>query len=52
MHPGLLAHLERNQIVVGESLANLNDKAHDILSGLSGIRRTPVQARELLGGRY
>ena len=52
MHPGLLAHLERNEINVGENLDQLSSdsKFHTILGALTGVYRTMEEASLLLKG--
>ena len=52
MHPQLLSMLVQNDITVGEELKDLNKRSHEILSGLTGIRRTKQSAAALMGGRY
>lgn len=52
MNPMLLRHLEQNRIVVGEDLNHLNNRYHEILSALTEVKRTPEEAKKLLGGKF
>ena len=52
MHPHLLAHLRANGVKVGEGLAALNARHHEVLGTLTGVCRTAKEAHAVLGGAY
>ena len=47
MHPLLLKHLEQNNITVGEDLDSVNRRHWEILSALTGVRRTAGEAAKV-----
>ena len=50
MHPGLLKHLEQNRINVGAELEQLSSQHEQILSSLTGVKRSKAEADKLLSG--
>ena len=52
MHPGLLAHLQENNINVGENLNKLSSRFHEVLSALTEVPKTEDEAKQLLDGKY
>jgi ABC-type glutathione transport system ATPase component len=52
MHPGLLRHLEQNNINVGSDLNQEGMQYEQIISSLTDVHRGIGQAKTLLGGRY
>lgn len=52
MHPGLLRHLQQNNINVGADLDQLGSQYEQILGSLTDVRRSKADAAGLLGGRY
>jgi hypothetical protein len=52
MHPVLLKHLQTNDICVGEDLRVLSEKHWEILSALTGVRRTREEALSLLDENF
>ena len=56
MHPGLLQHLERNNIRVGEDLDQQGPKVmhhrFEVMGALTGVHHTFKSASALLGGQF
>ena len=52
MHPGLLRHLQQNNINVGADLDQLGSQYEQILGSLTDVRRSKGNAASILGGRY
>jgi hypothetical protein len=52
MHPVLLKHLQTNDICVGEDLKVQSDKHWEILSVLTGVRRTREEAMALMDENF
>ena len=52
IHPHLLDHLERNGVCIGEGLEALNLRHFEVLSALTGVRRSREEASALLGGAF
>ncbi len=52
MHPGLLEFLDNNKMNVGESLDTLNDRHYEVLSSLTGIKRSKEEASKIMKGSF
>jgi hypothetical protein len=52
MHPVLLKHLQTNHISIGEDLKTQSDKHWEILSVLTGVRRTREEAMALMDENF
>jgi hypothetical protein len=52
MHPVLLKHLINNKIDVGEDLRNLNDNHWNILSSLTGVKRSKDEIATLFDSSF
>lgn len=52
MHPGLLRHLQQNNIVVGTELDMLSGSYDQILGALTDVRWTKKDAGTIMGGTY
>ena len=52
MHPGLLNHLKKNGINVGEDLDQLSPKFYEILAALTEVKKTEEEAKNIMGGKY
>ena len=52
MHPGLLRHLQQNNINVGADLESLNASQDQILGALTDVKRSKAEASNLLSGTF